>query len=58
MAKKELSVDEHNKAVAEKVAKLKAELEEAQKEFKSEGVKPQASLAECNALEAKFRKAK
>lgn len=53
--KKELSIDDHNKLVAEKVAKLKKELDEAQKEFKSESCKPQASLAECNAMLAKHR---
>ena len=55
MAKKELSIDEHNKAVAEKVSKLEAELKEAKLEFKSEACKPQATLAECNALIAKHR---
>ena len=58
MAKKELSINEHNKAVAEKVAKLEEELKAAKLEFKSEACKPQATLAECNAMVAKARKAK
>lgn len=53
--KKELSVDEHNKLVAEKVAKLEHELAEARKEFKSEATKPQRSLAECNAINRKIK---
>lgn len=53
--KKELTVDQHNKAIAVKIKELESKLAELRKEYKSEAVKPQATLAECNAISNKHK---
>ena len=49
----ELTIDQHNKKVAEKVNSLKAEIIGLEKLYKSESEKPQATLAECNRMTQK-----
>ena len=54
MAKKEgveeLSIDEHNKQVSDKITALKSEITELELTFRSEAEKKQATLEECNAM--------
>lgn len=56
MAKKELSIDEHNKQVMQKVQDLKDQIKELELTYRSEAEKKQASLHECNALHRKKHK--
>ena len=56
MATKELTVDQHNKALDVKIKKLEDELKDLQSQYKSEALKPQATLAQCNAIAMKQKK--
>ena len=60
MAKKEkveeLSIDEHNKAISDEIAKLEAGIEELKGKFRSEAEKKQATLEEFNAMFNKLGK--
>jgi len=56
MAKKELTVDEHNAAVAKEISKHEDAIKDLQKEYKSEIDQKQASLHECNVMSRKKHK--
>lgn len=56
MAKKELSVNEHNAAVSKQISKLEDEIKELQSTYKSESEQKQASLHECNTMSRKKHK--
>jgi hypothetical protein len=56
MAKKELSIDEHNAEVLAEIALLEEELVKLKGLVKSEAAKPQATLQECLAMNKKAAK--
>lgn len=56
MAKKELTVDEHNAKVSIEISALQEKISELQLTYKSESDKKQASLHECNAIHRKAHK--
>jgi len=56
MSKKELNVDEHNASVYKEIGKLEAKIAELKATFKSESLKPQATLQECLAMNNKAAK--
>ena len=56
MAKKELTVDEHNAEVAKEISKHEGAIKELQLTYKSESDKKQASLHECNVMSRKKHK--
>ena len=53
MAKKELTVDQHNAKVAKEIKTHEDAIKELQKEYKSESEQKQASLHECNLMSRK-----
>lgn len=53
MAKKELTVNQHNAKVAKEIKSHEDAIEDLQKEYKSESEKKQASLHECNMMSRK-----
>lgn len=53
MATKELTVDQHNAAVAKEIKLHEDAIKDLQKEYKSESDKKQASLHECNLMSRK-----
>jgi hypothetical protein len=56
MAKKELTVDEHNANVFAEIKELEAKLAKLKTQVKSEAQKPQATLQECIAMNKKAAK--
>lgn len=58
MAKKELSIDEHNEAVFAEIKELEAKIADLKKTVKAETLKPQATLQECLNMAKKAAKPK
>lgn len=56
MAKKELTVDQHNADISKKIAELEDKIKELKLTYKSEGEKKQATLHECNVMSRKKHK--
>ena len=54
-AKKVKSVEEFNSGLSIEIAKLEQRLAELKKSYKSEAVKPQATLQECIAMNRKAK---
>ena len=50
MAKKDLTVDEHNTQVSKDIEALQKQIDELKLTYKSESEKKQASLHECNMI--------
>lgn len=53
---KELTVDEHNALVYKEIEKLESQIIDLKKTFKSESLKPQATLQECLSMNKKAEK--